>query len=338
VHPSHISFRHTWYAGFVSFHLFLILLITGVPLMLYYTPHPEQAYQDMKDLGAIVFLGTFLRNLHRWAAHAMVIVVVLHMYCVFLRTGYRRPRRLNWLIGVALLLLALLLSFTGYLLPWDQLAFWAITVGTNIGAYTPLIGQNVRVALLGGHEVAGPALLRFYVMHCVLLPVLAGALILFHFWRIRKDGGLVTPVSSGREADRLTPSYPFAFLREVNTLLFTTVALMICALVWDAPLQEQANPAVTPNPAKSPWYFLGVQEMVSYDALWGGIVAPGLMVTAALALPYLDRTASRRYGDRKIAIFVFTFVLLVNLVLILVGLYCRGPGWEWRWPWHSTAH
>jgi quinol-cytochrome oxidoreductase complex cytochrome b subunit len=333
VHPSHLAFRHTWYAGLVSFHLFLILTITGLPLMVYYTPHPEQAYQDMKDLGSIVFLGTFLRNLHRWAAHAMIIAVVLHMFRVFLSAAYRGGRKLNWMIGAALLPLTLLLSFTGYLLPWDQLAFWAITVGAGIAAYTPAIGEQLRIAILGGHDVAGPALLRFYVLHCVVLPLIAGILILVHFWRIRKDGGLAPAWHGEAETEKLTPAYPFAFLRELNSLLLTTIALMVCSLLWNAPLQEQANPTVTPNPAKSPWYFLGVQEMVSYNALWGGVIAPVFMMAAAFVLPYLDRTVSRRPRDRWLAIALFSSVLLANTVLIVIGVYFRGPGWEWRWPW-----
>ena len=130
---SNLKLKHTWYLGFITFYLFLILVTTGVALMFYYRPHPPQAYQDMKDLQFVVFLGSFLRNMHRWAAHGMVICVFLHMCRVFYTGSYKRPRQFNWVIGVFLFLLTLGLSFTGYLLPWDQLAFWAITVGTNIG-------------------------------------------------------------------------------------------------------------------------------------------------------------------------------------------------------------
>ena len=162
--------------------------------MFYYRPHPPQAYQDMKDLQFVVFLGSFLRNMHRWAAHGMVICVFLHMCRVFYTGSYKRPRQFNWVIGVFLFLLTLGLSFTGYLLPWDQLAFWAITVGTNIGSYAPLVGSRVRELLLGGHTVGEFALLRFYVLHVAVLPSLVVLLTMVHFWRIRKDGGLSRPV------------------------------------------------------------------------------------------------------------------------------------------------
>ena len=162
--------------------------------MFYYRPYPPQAYQDMKDLQFVVFMGPFLRNMHRWAAHGMVVCVFLHMCRVFYTGSYKKPRQFNWVIGVLLLLLTLGLSFTGYLLPWDQLAFWAITVGTNIGSYAPLVGGQVREMLLGGHTVGEAALLRFYVLHVAVLPSLVILLTIVHFWRVRKDGGLSRPV------------------------------------------------------------------------------------------------------------------------------------------------
>ncbi len=182
--------RATYYMGSFAFFLFLILAVTGILLMFYYHPAVPQAYRDMKDLRFVVSSGVFLRNLHRLAAHAMVVVVFWHMFHVFYRGGYRPPHEFNWVVGVVLLLVTLLLSYTGYLLPWDQLAFWAITVGTNIISYTPLLGSQIRFQLLGGHLVGENALLRFYVLHCVVLPLIAVILIGVHFWRIRKDGGL----------------------------------------------------------------------------------------------------------------------------------------------------
>src|SRR5271157_4302180 len=195
IHPAkvkkeNLKVKHTFYLGFITFFLFLILVTTGVALMVYYRPQSPQAYQDMKDLQFVVYLGTFLRNMHRWAAHGMVICVFLHMCRVFYTGSYKRPRQFNWVIGVVLFLLTLGLSFTGYLLPWDQLAFWAITVGTNIISYVPVLGRPLRFLLLGGHIIGQNALLRFYVLHCVILPLAAVALIAVHFWRIQKDGGL----------------------------------------------------------------------------------------------------------------------------------------------------
>lgn len=185
-----ISFSATWFLGTLTLGTFFILVLTGVLLMLYYHPSVPQAYADMKDLQFVVSSGLFLRNLHRWSAQAMVFLVFAHMFKVFYRGAYRRPREFNWVIGIVLLLVTLLLSYTGYLLPWDQLAFWAITVGSNISSAVPLVGSKIHFLLLGGNQVNANALLRFYVLHCVILPLMAILFIAVHFWRIRKDGGL----------------------------------------------------------------------------------------------------------------------------------------------------
>lgn len=205
VHSFGLRIRHTFCLGGITMFLFVVLTVTGILLMFYYVPDAGRAYQDMKDLAFVVPFGMFLRNLHRWAAHAMVITVILHMARVFFTGAYRPPREFNWVVGVVLLVLTMLLSYTGYLLPWDQLAFWAVTVGTNMGAAAPIIGHNgpfaiaqvdndIRYALIGGTEIGQNALLRFYVLHCVLLPLIAVLLMAVHFWRIRKDGGLARPL------------------------------------------------------------------------------------------------------------------------------------------------
>ena len=187
-----LDFSVTWYLGTLSMACFLILVVTGILLMLYYHPSVPQAYADMKDLQFVVSAGVFLRNLHRWSAHAMVLLVFAHMFKVFYRGAYRPPREFNWVVGVVLLMLTLFLSYTGYLLPWDQLAFWAITVGSNILSAVPVLGAKIRFLILGGHTVNANALLRFYVLHCVILPLIAVLFLAIHFWRIRKDGGLYT--------------------------------------------------------------------------------------------------------------------------------------------------
>ena len=189
---------YTMGLGLISFFLFVILTVTGILLMFYYVPSTTQAYDRMLDLRSSVAFGIILRNMHRWAAHAMVVLVFAHMFKVFYRGAYRPPREFNWVIGVMLLLLTLLLSYTGYLLPWDQLAFWAITVGTNILSAVPAMGAKIRFLMLGGHTVNANALLRFYVLHCVILPLIAAVFLAVHFWRIRKDGGLYTgPQATG---------------------------------------------------------------------------------------------------------------------------------------------
>lgn len=181
--------------GLSSLFLFLVLVATGGLLTLLYLPVVERAYFYIQALHTAVPFGSLFRNAHRWAAHLMVLAVFLHMARVFYTGGYKSPREFNWAIGVLLLVLTLILSFTGYLLPWDQLSFWAITVGSNIAGYTPFIGDQVRFFLLGAKEVGQESLLRFYVLHVVLLPTLITLLLMVHFWRIRKDGGLSAPRS-----------------------------------------------------------------------------------------------------------------------------------------------
>jgi len=386
IHPAkvkreHMKFTHTFYLGFITFFLFIILVTTGIALMCYYRPYPPAAYQDMKDLQFVVFMGPFLRAMHRWSAHGMVVCVFLHMCRVFYTGSYKKPRQFNWVVGVVLLLLTLGLSFTGYLLPWDQLAYWAITVGTNIGSYAPLVGGQLRELLLGGHSVGEAALLRFYVLHVAVLPVAVLLLTAVHLWRVRKDGGLSRPlwklkaekkeqlvtigapaeiaplqvqpavatktyglmeVVTGKpifetiapdEEDDAVFSFPYAFVREALALMATVTAIMTISILFHAPLEELANPAKTPNPAKAPWYFLGLQELVSHSALLGGVVAPGLMVLALLAIPYIDRNPSRQLKTRKWALGLFTAFVVVNLVLIVVGTFFRGPGWALVPPW-----
>jgi len=186
-----IRFTYTFYLGMISFFLFLVITITGILLMLYYQPAIPHAYENMKDLKYVVSNGNFLRNMHRWSAHLMVISVFLHMLRVFFKGAYRPPREFNWIVGVVLLIITLLLSYTGYLLPYDQLSYWAVTVGANIARYVPLIGEKLSFLLLGGNSIGEYTLVRFYVLHCVILPAFMVMLIALHFWRIRKDGGLL---------------------------------------------------------------------------------------------------------------------------------------------------
>lgn len=213
--PVHaIKVKFTWCMGGITFLMFLVTIVTGVLLMFYYRPVGEYAYNDMKYLQFDVPFGMLLRNMHRWSAHGMVIAVWLHMLRVFMTGSYKKPREFNWAIGVLLLVITLFLSFTGYLLPWDQLAFWAVTVGTSMARATPILGHegpfhpsrdygpipaitssnDVRFALLGGTIVGPQALLRFYVLHCIFVPLIASVLIAVHFWRIRKDGGVSGPL------------------------------------------------------------------------------------------------------------------------------------------------
>ena len=231
LHPAKINrdavrYSYTWGMGGITFYLFIVLTFTGVLLMYYYHPTKGQAYRDIVYLMSDVPFGKLLRNMHRWAAHLMVITVWLHMFRVFLTGSYKRPREFNWCVGVVLLVLTLLLSFTGYLLPDDQLGFWAVTVGTGMAKATPLLGtegpfgrqlgmtpyNDVRFALLGGSIVDANALLRAYIWHCIAIPLIAGVFMGLHFWRVRKDGGISGPapvqLSSEMKPDRSVYTAP----------------------------------------------------------------------------------------------------------------------------------
>jgi quinol-cytochrome oxidoreductase complex cytochrome b subunit len=195
LHPVKVSRRslkwsYSFGLGIITSILFGVLVFTGVLLMFYYIPSVERAYPTLKEIQFSVPLGQFTRNMHRWSAHLMVLMAILHMARVFYTGGYKPPREFNWVVGVVLLLLTMGASFTGYLLPWDQLSYWAITVGTNIASYAPVAGSTVREMLLGGTEVGQNALIRFYTLHIAVIPLLITLLVSLHVWRVRKDGGL----------------------------------------------------------------------------------------------------------------------------------------------------
>jgi len=324
------AFSASLYLGTITFVVFGVLTVTGVVLMFLYVPSVERAYWSIKDLDYAVSFGWLLRRLHRISAHLMVALVFLHMFRVFLTGSYkagevvRSARPFNWVLGVTLLVMTLLLSFTGYLLPWDQLAFWAITVGTNIAASVPAVGETIRQFLLGGTVIGQPTLIRFYVLHCALLPLALFAVAAWHMWRIRKDGGLaiveqdrihaltrepaapkksktysVLGIASGTTVqvndpttlneENSVPSTPFLTVRILLVTLLTLAVSIGLALVVQAPLEAAANPEVTPNPAKAPWYFLGLQEMVGYSALMGGVIVPTIVILGLMLIPFLDR-------------------------------------------------
>jgi quinol-cytochrome oxidoreductase complex cytochrome b subunit len=189
-----VKFAYTFCLGGLSFFLFLVLTLTGVYLMFFYVPSATSAYSDVLRIRSEVVFGQLTINIHRWAAHLMVFFVFLHMMRVFYHGAYKPPREFNWVVGVVLLLLVLLLSFTGYLLPWDQIAYWAITIGGNMANYVPVFNRVGQLLVFGGIEVGQNTLLRFYVLHVIVLPLFGAVFLAVHFWRIRKDGGISGPL------------------------------------------------------------------------------------------------------------------------------------------------
>jgi quinol-cytochrome oxidoreductase complex cytochrome b subunit len=291
LHPAQVTDRAllgsaTLGLGIITLTLFAVLAVTGVLLMLYYVPTPEKALFTTRDIQHAVAFGGLVRALHRWAAHGMVLTAFLHLLRVCLTGAYIR-REQNFLIGVGLLLLTLCLAFTGYLLPWDQLSYWAVTVSANLLDHIPLAGPVLKRLLLGGDSVGGPALVRFYTLHVALLPGLLFVFIIFHLWRLRKDGGLARPVTS--RSPEMLPAWPHLVLREAVVALAALTAVALVALAVEAPLGASPDVHHPSNPEKTPWYFLFLQEMVSYSAPLGGFVFPGALLLGLLLLPFLDR-------------------------------------------------
>ncbi|MFQ5506491.1 MAG: cytochrome b N-terminal domain-containing protein, partial [Planctomycetota bacterium] len=333
VHKHTLEATTTLGLGIMALAFFLVLAITGIMLMFYYKPSVDSAYGSMKDIHFVVPTGRMMRNIHRWAAEGMVVTVILHMARVFYTAAYKSPREFNWMLGMMLFVFTLALSFTGYLLPWDQLAYWAVTIGSNIaGSPSELtdslgitesfnIGGLIRETLLGAHFIGQEALIRFYTLHIMILPIVLTMILAVHFWRIRKDGGLARPASANppvpeeglspaeaptktfglmavvdhrtpatdQEIENTLPSWPRVFRIEAALTMVVIMLTVALSLFIDAPLKELANPDVPENPAKAPWYFLGLQELVSYSAFTGGMVIPGIVVIGLALIPYLDR-------------------------------------------------
>jgi quinol-cytochrome oxidoreductase complex cytochrome b subunit len=348
VHVHSMKPTYTFGLGIILGFLFLVMVFTGVILMIYYTPSVETAYQSVKDIVNVVPGGRIIRNMHRWASQGMIIVVFLHMVRVFYTGSYLGKRSLNWVIGVVLLILLLLSNFSGYLLPWDQLAYWAVTIGSNIAAsareFTDLLGITnwfdpggfLKKLLIGGEVVGQPALSRFFALHVIFLPLSILVLVGIHFWRIRKDGGLSRPVTfaSDKGPENKWLAWPVLMWTELGLLLLVLVGVLFVALVADAPLLEQANPAFPENPAKSPWYFLGIQELVSYSAFAGGLLVPVLYLVFLFSIPYRDREdhfVGEWFSGRQGIILVGRSALFaLLLVLVQLGIMIRF-GWLRSW-------
>jgi quinol-cytochrome oxidoreductase complex cytochrome b subunit len=297
IHPAKVDkrtlkFNYTFGLGGLLLLLFAILTVTGVMLIFKYTPSPDEAYDSMIHLQTEVAFGTLIRNLHHWSANLMVIVGVLHLLRVFFTGGFVHPREFNWVMGVALLLLIVAANFTGYLLPWDQLAYWAVTVGTSLIEYIPLLGEPLTRLILGGPEVGAATLTNFYGLHIAFIPLAIFSIVSFHIWRVRKDS-LTIPRAIGEEksqkAEKVT-TIPYLVSIELVFALVMLALLVGWSAFINAPLEEAANPAHSPNPAKAAWYFMGFQELLlHFHPVFGAIVIPMLGLAGMLALPYLDR-------------------------------------------------
>lgn len=319
-----------WYTaglGWLSMFLFVLEAITGLVLMVYYTPSPDQAYADMLRILSDVPLGRLMRNMHRLGAHFMVAVVFLHMMRTFITASYKAPRQFIWVTGVILLLFTALLSFSGYLLPWDQLAYWAVTIGSSMAEAAPFVGHATNLLLRGGIDIGAGALLRFYLLHIFALPMLTLIGISIHYYAVRKQE--ISPVHElfrpedrfGKPTKRKIPFLPDQVFFELAVIALLTCAFVVInAFFWDAKLESHANPTQTPNHTQAPWYFLWLQGMLKFgDKLWFGIAWPPLIIVGLLVLPYLDRNPSRRFRDRKIALGTAALAMIGMVFLTYAG-------------------
>jgi len=291
-----LRFTLTWGLGGMAVVLVCMLFGTGLMLKFVYQPVPDRAYESIIYLQNNVFFGQLIRNIHHWSGYMLLIMVFLHFLRVFFTGAFYPPRQFNWIIGLAMFLAVLTSNITGYLLPWDQLAFWAITICTGMLEYIPGIGEWLQGLVRGGGDIGPATLSIFFAIHTAVIP--AGLLILmpFHFWRVRKAGGLVVPrrpdEDEGSE-DEKVPTIPNLILREIVVAAVLIAAIMVISVFFNAPLGAKANPGLSPNPTKAPWYFAGIQELLlHFHPLFSLFIIPILMMIALLSIPYLNYQAN----------------------------------------------
>jgi len=386
VHKNSLRPTYTLGLGLIALFLLVITLVSGALLMIYYSPSVENAYNSVKDINYVVSFGRLTRNIHKWAGEGMIIFVILHMARVFFTSSYKKGREFNWLIGIVLLVLTFILNFTGYLLPWDQLSYWALVIGSNI-AQSPKeltdifgltdffdIGGFQKELFLGGFIPDNAALIRIYFLHIFLLPLVLFVFLGVHFWRIRKDGGLTVPesfatdgattdhesLSTGKE-DSFSPSktyglmaivrgrtpavdnddientvlsWPHLLRAEIAVFMLCLAGVVVYSFYVNAPLKELANPLIPENPAKAPWYFLGLQELVSYSAFMGGIGLPAIALLGLALIPYLDREprdVGIWFSDSSGRWIAFnTFLLGVGVLIGILSIVVNF-GWFRNW-------
>jgi quinol-cytochrome oxidoreductase complex cytochrome b subunit len=286
VNESAIQFDRTFGLGGMAVLLIVFQVFTGILLRFYYSPSPSEAYNSVLFLKNQVLFGPFIRNIHYWSGVFLLLIAFLHFLRVFFTGAYRDVRKLNWLFGLFLLLLIVLLNFTGYLLPWDQLAYWAITVSTNLISYFPVVGESLRTAIVRGHELNADTLQAFFTFHSALLPALLLVLVIYHFWRVRKVGGILIP-ETDRDAE-MVPVMPNLVFKEFIVALVLIAFLFTFASLFNAPLLEKANPAYSMNPTKAPWYFAGVQELLMhFHPFFAAFIIPFSVVVFLAWIPFL---------------------------------------------------
>jgi quinol-cytochrome oxidoreductase complex cytochrome b subunit len=320
----------TFRLGWLSTYFVFFETVTGIILMFWYTPSPQIAYADMLNMLSNVPLGQFTRDLHRLGAEAMVLIVFLHMLRTFFTGSYKKPRQFTWFTGVLLLIFTGLLSFTGYLLPWDQLALWAVTIGASMVEATPVISEQVNLLVRGGPELGANGLLRFYLVHVLALPAFLFIFTGVHYYKVIIHGHSLPPQKEniGEDTAKRVPLdkrvyfIPDVLTSEIMWFAVTTfILVMLCVWFYHAPLENHADPQVTPLGTTAPWYFLWVQGALKLgDKLFWGIIFPTLLLVFLMIVPYIDVTRSRRFANRRFAMSVGLVMCSIIVVLSYMGL------------------
>ena len=323
---------HTFRLGFMTVFFYTVELITGVILMVYYVPTPAGAYASILEIMADVPFGNLMRDLHRLGAEATVIFTFLHLLRTYFTGSYKKERSFTWFTGVILLGLTLFLSFFGYLLPWDQLAYWAVTIGTSMGEAAPLIGNELNLLLRGAPDIGAGGLLRAYLLHIILLPLLAVLVLSIHYYKVAREHGISQPArfvegdvspEVKKDSKRRLDFLPDLFSHEIYlTVLGLFILLLVTIFFYGgAPLENIANPQQTPLDTKSPWYFWWLQGMLKLgDKTLMGIIIPTLLVILLFAVPYIDRNPHRSFVKRPVAVSIGVFAVLVLILLSYMGL------------------
>ncbi|RIK41970.1 MAG: hypothetical protein DCC55_10175 [Chloroflexi bacterium] len=330
-HESVTRFTHTFRLGLLSTYLFFVETITGIFLMIWYAPSPERAYDDMIRLLSNVPFGQFMRDVHRLGAEAMVAIVTLHMVRTYLTGSYKPPRQFTWFTGVVLLVVTLFLSFSGYLLPWDQLAFWAVTIGTSMAEAVPpaIVGETVNLLARGAPDIGANGLLRFYLLHVFFLPLVLILFFFVHYYKV-VHFGISLPAHEeevGQDtankvpADRRVYYLPDVLIDETSFLIgFTALMIVVTVFFFQAPLESIANPQSTPLHTVAPWYFYWLQGLLKIaDKMIAGVILPGVLLVLLAAIPYLDPNPSRRAKDRRVAIISGIVAGTVMIILSWMG-------------------
>ncbi|MBK8883774.1 MAG: cytochrome b N-terminal domain-containing protein [Bacteroidales bacterium] len=286
VRISTLDFKLTFGLGGMAALLVVIQVFTGLLLKFHYIPSPEGAYNSVLNINDGLLFGKLAHNIHHWSAILLLWITFLHLLRVFFTGAYRKPRHATWIFGMLLLVLVILSNFTGYLLPWDQLSYWAVTICTSLLQYIPLIGSPIKEALLGGNEIGSVTLSNFFNLHTGIIPLLMIVMMGYHFWRIRKAGGVI--VSDKNAESALVDTQPNLVEREFVVALVLLAFLLVLSVLFDAPLRERANPSFSPNPAKAPWYFLGLQELlIHFHPFFAVVVFPLTLLIGSFWLPYI---------------------------------------------------